>query len=82
RNQLFNGDLAGTVILTAGLGGLGGANPIATNMNYGVVLCVDGDQTRLGNRIVSTSCAVNAAALDEALKLAEEAKERGEGLSI
>ena len=78
-NQHFNGDLAGTVTLTAGLGG---AQPLAITMNHGVAICVDVDETRVDKRIDTKYCDVKTADLDEALKLAEEAKERGEGLSI
>ncbi|HCY6253550.1 TPA: urocanate hydratase [Staphylococcus aureus] len=81
-NQHFNGDLAGTVTLTAGLGGMGGAQPLAITMNHGVAICVDVDETRVDKRIDTKYCDVKTADLDEALKLAEEAKERGEGLSI
>ncbi|HDG5359356.1 TPA: urocanate hydratase [Staphylococcus aureus] len=81
-NQHFNGDLAGTVTLTAGLGGMGGAQPLAITMNHGVAICVDVDETRVDKRIDTKYCDIKTANLDEALKLAEEAKERGEGLSI
>lgn len=81
-NQHFNGNLAGTVTLTAGLGGMGGAQPLAITMNHGVAICVDVDETRVDKRIDTKYCDVKTADLDEALKLAEEAKERGEGLSI
>ncbi|MCJ8094470.1 urocanate hydratase [Staphylococcus aureus] len=81
-NQHFNGDLAGTVTLTAGLGGMGGAQPLAITMNHGVAICVDVDETRVDKRIDTKYCDVKTADLDKALKLAEEAKERGEGLSI
>ncbi|HDG4926156.1 TPA: urocanate hydratase [Staphylococcus aureus] len=81
-NQHFNGDLAGTVTLTAGLGGMGGAQSLAITMNHGVAICVDIDETRVDKRIDTKYCDVKTADLDEALKLAEEAKERGEGLSI
>ncbi len=77
-NQHFNGDLAGTVTLTAGLGGMGGAQPLAITMNHGVAICVDVDETRVDKRIDTKYCDVKTADLDEALKLAEEAKERGE----
>ncbi|WP_445815769.1 urocanate hydratase [Staphylococcus aureus] len=81
-NQHFNGDLAGTVTLTAGLGGMGGAQPLAITMNHGVAICVDVNETRVDKRIDTKYCDVKTADVDEALKLAEEAKERGEGLSI
>ena len=50
-NQHFNGKLNGTVTLTAGLGGMGGAQPLAVTMNGGVVIGVDVDETRIGQRI-------------------------------
>ncbi|MGT0185928.1 hypothetical protein ACVNP0_07720 [Staphylococcus aureus] len=80
-NQHITGDLADTVTLTAGLGGMGGAQPLAITMNHGVAICVDVDGTRVDKRIDTKYCDVKTADLDEALKLAEEAKERGEGLS-
>src|SRR5439155_20439 len=47
----FGGSLAGTITLTAGLGGMGGAQPLAVTMNGGVAICVDCDQSRITRRI-------------------------------
>ncbi len=47
----FGGSLAGTITLTAGLGGMGGAQPLAVTMNGGVALCIDCDETRIVRRI-------------------------------
>ncbi|MBO1198643.1 urocanate hydratase [Staphylococcus simiae] len=81
-NQHFHSDLAGTITLTAGLGGMGGAQPLAITMNNGVAICVDVDESRIDKRIDTKYCDVKTHDLDEALRLAQQAKERGEGLSI
>src|SRR6187399_3401153 len=47
----FNGTLAGTITLTAGLGGMGGAQPLAVTMNGGVAICIDVDQSRIRRRV-------------------------------
>lgn len=81
-HQHFNSDLSGTITLTAGLGGMGGAQPLAITMNNGVAICVDVDESRIDKRIETKYCDIKTHDLDEALKLAQQAKERGEGLSI
>ncbi|EHJ07367.1 urocanate hydratase [Staphylococcus simiae] len=81
-NQHFNSDLAGKITLTAGLGGMGGAQPLAITMNNGVAICVDVDESRIDKRIDTKYCDIKTHDLDEALRLAQQAKERGEGLSI
>ncbi|MCU5745233.1 urocanate hydratase [Staphylococcus sp. SQ8-PEA] len=81
-NQHYDGKLNGTITLTAGLGGMGGAQPLAVTMNGGVVIAVDVDETRIDKRIQTCYCDVKTESLDEALRLAEEAKEKGEPLSI
>jgi urocanate hydratase len=78
----FNGTLAGTVTLTAGLGGMGGAQPLAVTMNDGVAICVDVDESRIQRRIEHRYLDVRASSLDEALRLAEEAKAARKPLSI
>ncbi|MFF1397732.1 urocanate hydratase [Streptomyces sp. NPDC058287] len=78
----FNGTLAGTVTLTAGLGGMGGAQPLAVTMNDGVAICVDVDPTRIERRIAHRYLDVAADDLDHALSLAIEAKEARRPLSI
>ncbi|MEV6701993.1 urocanate hydratase [Streptomyces sp. NPDC051453] len=78
----FNGSLAGTITLTAGLGGMGGAQPLAVTMNDGVAICVDVDPTRIERRIAHRYLDVAADDLDHALSLAIEAKEARRPLSI
>ncbi|TDW89312.1 urocanate hydratase [Kribbella pratensis] len=81
-DKKFGGSLAGTVTLTAGLGGMGGAQPLAVTMNDGVAICVDVDSTRIDRRIEHRYLDVRASSLDEALRLAEEAKRARRPLSI
>ncbi|MEL0537915.1 urocanate hydratase [Staphylococcus debuckii] len=81
-NQHFDGSLKGTITLTAGLGGMGGAQPLAVTMNEGVVIGVDVDPTRIEKRIETRYCDVITYSLDEALEKAQEAKEAGKPLSI
>src|SRR6201996_5342652 len=61
----FDGTLAGTVTLTAGLGGMGGAQPLAVTMNGGVAICVECDQSRITRRIAHGYCDVRADSVDE-----------------
>lgn len=81
-NQHFNGSLKGTITLTAGLGGMGGAQPLAVTMNEGVVIGVDVDPSRIEKRIETRYCDMITDSLDEALERAQEAKEKGEALAI
>ncbi|TDO62774.1 urocanate hydratase [Kribbella sp. VKM Ac-2571] len=76
------GSLAGTITLTAGLGGMGGAQPLAVTMNDGVAICIDVDSTRIDRRIEHRYLDVRASSVDEALRLAEEAKAARRPLSI
>ncbi|GAA1548798.1 urocanate hydratase [Kribbella hippodromi] len=78
----FGGSLAGTITLTAGLGGMGGAQPLAVTMNDGVAICIDVDESRIQRRIEHRYLDVRAASVDEALQLAEEAKKARRPLSI
>jgi urocanate hydratase len=78
----FNGTLAGTITLTAGLGGMGGAQPLAVTMNDGVAICIDVDESRIQRRIEHRYLDVRASSVDEALRLAEEAKKARKPLSI
>ncbi|HLV71491.1 MAG TPA: urocanate hydratase [Vulgatibacteraceae bacterium] len=78
----FGGGLAGTITLTAGLGGMGGAQPLAVTMNGGVAICVECDPSRIERRVEHRYCDVRAGSLDEALRLAEEAKAQRRPLSI
>ncbi|UNR57558.1 urocanate hydratase [Streptomyces sp. A10(2020)] len=78
----FGGSLAGTITLTAGLGGMGGAQPLAVTMNDGVALCVEADPTRIARRLERRYLDVAADDLDHALRLATEARDARRPLSI
>lgn len=78
----FGGTLAGTITLTAGLGGMGGAQPLAVTMNEGVALCVDCDVTRIDRRIAHKYLDVKAENIDHALELAIAARDERRPLSI
>jgi urocanate hydratase len=78
----FGGSLAGTVTLTAGLGGMGGAQPLAVTMNDGVAICVECDPSRIRRRLDTRYLDVQASSLDEALTLASEAAAARRPLSI
>ncbi|MCM3790024.1 urocanate hydratase [Domibacillus indicus] len=80
--QHFNGTLEGTITVTAGLGGMGGAQPLAVTMAGGVVIGIDVDRSRIEKRIETRYCDVLSETLDEAIALAEEAKQAGKALSI
>ncbi len=80
--QRFGGSLAGTVTLTGGLGGMGGAQPLAVTLNGGVALCVEVDPARIERRIDHRYLDVAAADLDDAKRLALEAKQQRRPLSI
>jgi urocanate hydratase len=80
--QHFNNTLRGTITVTAGLGGMGGAQPLAVTMNGGVCIAIDVDETRIDRRIETRYTDVKAYTLDEAIQLAEEAKKAGKALSI
>ncbi|MEO3889754.1 urocanate hydratase [Nonomuraea sp. B5E05] len=81
-DRRFGGSLAGTITLTAGLGGMGGAQPLAVTMNGGVVICVDCDPRSVTRRIEHRYLDVAAESLDEALRLAYEARDARRPLSI
>ncbi|HET7172758.1 MAG TPA: urocanate hydratase [Nocardioidaceae bacterium] len=74
--------LAGTVTLTAGLGGMGGAQPLAVTMNNGVCICVECDQSRITRRIEHRYLDEQAASLDDAVRRAVEARDVRRPLSI
>jgi urocanate hydratase len=78
----FNGTLAGTITLTAGLGGMGGAQPLAVTMNGGVAICIDVDPSRIKRRLEHRYLDVEAASVAEALQLAVEARDARKPLSI
>jgi urocanate hydratase len=78
----FGGTLAGTITLTGGLGGMGGAQPLAVTMNDGVAICVDVDPSRIARRIEHGYLDVEAQSIDHALELAYAARDAKKPLSI
>ncbi|GAB1796634.1 urocanate hydratase [Priestia megaterium] len=81
-NQHFNRTLKGTITVTAGLGGMGGAQPLAVTMAGGVVIGIDVDRTRIEKRIETKYCDTVVESVDDAITLAEDAKRLGKALSI
>jgi urocanate hydratase len=81
-DKRFDGTLAGTITLTAGLGGMGGAQPLAVTMNEGVAICVEVDQHRIDRRIETRYLDVQADSVDDALARALVAKRDRTPLSI
>ncbi|MBQ0987177.1 urocanate hydratase [Streptomyces sp. F63] len=77
-----DGSLAGTITLTAGLGGMGGAQPLAVTMNGGVAICVDCDPRAIERRIAHRYLDVRADSFEHALRLAVDARDRRAPLSI
>ncbi|PHB02186.1 urocanate hydratase [Bacillus wiedmannii] len=80
--QHFDGSLKGTVTLTAGLGGMGGAQPLAVTMNGGVVIAIDVDKRSIDRRIEKRYCDLYTESLEEALTIANEYTEKKEPISI
>jgi urocanate hydratase len=78
----FGGSLAGTITLTAGLGGMGGAQPLAVTMNDGVAIVVECDPSRIQRRLEHRYLDVAASSVEEALRLAYEARDARRPLSI
>jgi urocanate hydratase len=78
----FGGTLAGRFVLTAGLGGMGGAQPLAATMNEGAILGVEVDETRIDKRIETGYCDRKTHDLDEALRWIREAATAKRGLSV
>ncbi|SKA40468.1 urocanate hydratase [Chitinophaga eiseniae] len=80
--QHFNGDLSGKLIVTAGIGGMGGAQPLAATMAGGVMLAADIDPTRIQKRIDTRYIDRMTHSYDEAVAWAKEAMAKGQPLSI
>ncbi len=78
----FGGSLRGTITLTAGLGGMGGAQPLAITMNEGVALCIDVDPHSIARRLETRYLDEEAADLDDAIARCIAAKEDGRPLSV
>ena len=81
-DKRYGGTLAGTITLTAGLGGMGGAQPLAVTMNDGVAICVEVDQSRIDRRLEHGYLDVQASSVDDALARAVQARDERRGLSI
>lgn len=80
--KYFGGSLKGKLILTAGLGEMGGAQPLAVTMNDGVVIAVEVDKRMIDRRLQTGYLDTWTDNLDEALKMAKEAMKEGKALSI
>jgi len=80
--QHFGGSLGGRWVLTGGMGGMGGAQPLAATMNDAAVLVVEVDPARIERRIETRYCDRMTYDLDEALRWIDEARSRGEALSV
>ena len=80
--KYFGGSLAGRLVVSAGLGGMGGAQPLAATMNGGVFLGVEIDAVRVKRRVETGYCDQMCGDLDEALILAEAARKRKEPFSV
>ncbi len=78
----FGGTLRGRLVLTAGLGGMGGAQPLAVTMNAGVALCIDVDEHRIRRRLDTGYVDEMADTLEDAMRRCDLARERGDALSI
>ena len=80
--QQFDGTLKGRLLVTAGLGGMGGAQPLAATMNGAVCIGIEVDEKRIDRRVETGYCDMKCKSLDKALEKALDAKEKGEALSI
>ncbi|KAA0011616.1 MAG: urocanate hydratase [Thermoplasmata archaeon] len=78
----FDGTLAGKFVLSGGLGGMGGAQPLAIKMNGGAALVVECDESRIERRIKAGYCDEKTDDLDEALDIVKNAKEENEAISV
>ncbi|MBT3478720.1 MAG: urocanate hydratase [Candidatus Marinimicrobia bacterium] len=80
--QHYNSDLTGKLVVTAGLGGMGGAQPLSVTMNNGVTICIEIDPFRIQRRLETKYLNVATDSLDDALSMARDAQNKGEPLSI
>ncbi|UCE38061.1 MAG: urocanate hydratase [Thermoplasmata archaeon] len=78
----FGGSLKGKFVLSGGLGGMGGAQPLAITMNFGVALVVEVDKNRIERRLKAGFCHEMVGDLNEALEIVSNAKEEGEPKSV
>ncbi|WP_227353125.1 urocanate hydratase [Haladaptatus salinisoli] len=81
-DEHYGGSLEGRIVVTGGLGGMGGAQPLAVTMNRGVCVAAEVDESRIDRRIETGYCMEKTDDLDEAIRRAEEAAEAGEPYSV
>ena len=77
-----SGSLKGKLVITGGMGGMGGAQPLSVTLNGGVALVVEVDRSRIERRVATRYCDLLAGNLDEALHFCEEARREGRALSV
>ena len=80
--QHYNSDLRGKLVVTAGLGGMGGAQPLSVTMNNGVTICIEIDAFRIQRRLETKYLNVATDSLNDALSMSREAQNKGKPLSI
>src|SRR5258706_12605843 len=78
----FGGELAGTLVFSGGMGGMGGAQPLAATMNGAAFLGIDVDPERIKRRVKSGYCDVMVTSLDEALRILKNAVRKREASSV
>jgi len=80
--QQFGGSLSGKLVVTGGMGGMGGAQPLAATMNGAAFLGIDVDPERIKRRVKTGYCDVMVTSLDEALRILKNAVRKGEATSV
>ncbi len=80
--QHYNADLTGKLVVTAGLGGMGGAQPLSVTMNNGVTICIEIDPFRIQRRLETKYLNMATDSMDDALSMARDAQKKGKPLSI
>ncbi len=80
--KLFGGSLAGRLVVTSGLGGMGGAQPLAITMNGGVALCIEVDEARIDKRLQTGYLDIKTDSLDQSLVLCRDAVAKKRPLSV
>ena len=78
----YNSDLNGKIVVTAGLGGMGGAQPLAVKMNNGIAICIEVDSSRINRRLETKYLDTSVKTLDEAIIIANQAKNNKEAITI
>jgi urocanate hydratase len=81
-DKQFGGDLSGKLVVSGGMGGMGGAQPLAATLNGALFLGIDVDPARIERRVLSGYCDRLALTLDEALNILDDAKEQGLAVSV